>query len=270
MGGVPTMPSLESIYPQVVPFLLVLARVGGLFVFAPVIGSPMIPVRIKALLLFMFSLAIYAGLSAGPPPVSTVPRDIFSLGAAVLTEGLVGVVIGLVAAIPVYAVQLGGLVMDQQIGVGLASVYNPAVDSEGTALGDMLLYIAIAVFILVGGLDSVFLAVARTYERLPMAEWRADALASSPAALISGVTASGFEFALRVAAPVLCIILIETVASSFLMKTMPQVNILSLGFAVRVVAGFAAVLVSLTALERVIGDEVNRVCNLILQWVGSL
>ena len=43
---------------QVMGFMLVLARVGGLFVLAPGFSSKMIPVRVKLVLAFAISLAI--------------------------------------------------------------------------------------------------------------------------------------------------------------------------------------------------------------------
>src|SRR6185436_6921163 len=104
---------------------------------------------------------------------------------------------------------------------------NPALDSEGTVIGDMLMYIAIAVFIAAGGLEAMLGALVGSFGRVPVSDvaaWPAGDLGGA-VGLLGGIIGSGFEFALRVAAPVLCIILVETVGAAVIMKTMPQINI---------------------------------------------
>ena len=51
---------------QIVVFLLVFCRVGGVLALAPVIGSRRIPVRVKAALALAVSLVLAPG--AGPAP----------------------------------------------------------------------------------------------------------------------------------------------------------------------------------------------------------
>src|SRR5262249_28769287 len=153
----------------------------------------------------------------------------FTLGVVMFQESLVGLVIGLLAAVPLYAAQLAGLVMDHQLGLGLGAIYNPALETEGTMLGDILMYIAMSIFLATGGLDALFDAVIRTYAHVPIAV-RFDP--ASPFAVLMGMLNSGFTMAIRVALPVVGMIMLETVASAFITKTMPHINIMSIGFAV--------------------------------------
>jgi flagellar biosynthesis protein FliR len=255
----------EILYPHVAPFMMVLARLGGLFAFAPVLSSPLVPVRAKGMLVTALGVCVYATLPVGQ--VAPVRADIFSLGAGIAAESFIGVIIGLAAAVPVYSVQLGGLLMDQQIGVGLAGVYNPAVDSEGTPLGDLLLYVALAVFMGAGGLDSLLVAVVNTFGRVPLGGVSFD---GSAIALLLGLLSSGFELALRVAAPVLGVILLETVATSLLMRTLPQLNVMSIGFSIKIFLGFGALVMAVSAIERAVGEEVSEACAAVLRWAGAL
>jgi flagellar biosynthetic protein FliR len=244
---------------------MVIARIGGLFVFAPVLSSPMVPVRAKAMLVVVMGVCVYPTLPAAQ--FTPMRPDIFTLGAGVAAESFIGAVIGLAAALPVYSVQLGGLLMDQQIGVGLAGVYNPAIDSEGTPLGDLLLYLALAVFMGAGGLDSLFVSVVKTFGRVPLGATSFD---GSPMSLLLGLLASGYELALRVAAPVLGIIMLETVATSLLMRTLPQLNVMSIGFSIKIVLGFGALVMAAFAIERAIGDEIASACAAVLRWSGAV
>lgn len=250
-------------------FVLVLSRLGGLLVFAPLLSSAAIPVRARAMVALVLAAAITPTLA--PHPASRA-LDVPVLLATVLGETLIGLTIGLLAAIPVYSVQLAGLLMGQQLGLSLAGAYNPALESEGEALGDLLLYLAMATFIALGGLEAMFLCVAATFERVPIgtAGLAIRDLERLPLATLVGLTHSGFDLALRVAGPLVCIVLLETVAVGFIMKTLPQLNIFSIGFAVKILLGLSALLLSLAAIEQAVGGHVEEGLRIVADWVSRL
>jgi flagellar biosynthesis protein FliR len=201
-----------------------------------------------------------AGPVVGPDP------GVFTLGLAVAGEALIGLTLGFLAALPMYAAQLGGQLMDHQIGLGLAAVYNPALDAEGTVISDLILNIGVMVFICLGGLDALFMGVARTLTHTPVG---AAGLFDSPLQMVISLVSSGFELALRIAAPVLGVITLETVAAAILSKTMPQINILSIGFAVKIGAGLIALIAALTPIGGAILEAIQQSTEAMLQWAGS-
>ena len=62
--------------------------------------------------------------------------------------------------------------------------------------------------------------------------------------LVIGLLSSMFDLALRIGAPLLCLIFLQSLAMGFIARTVPQMNILSIGFVLRIVAG-AALLIGL-------------------------
>jgi flagellar biosynthetic protein FliR len=270
------LPSLTPLIPHLVPFLLVLFRLGGLFIFAPMIGSPVVPVRVRTLIALIFAVGLYPTLAASP---SRVPLDLFSIGFAAFFEVLIGAGIGLIAALPMYAVQLGGQVGGQQLGLGLAGIYNPAVDTESDVFGQLLLYVALSIFAAMGGLELAFISVAHTFGHIPPGEaWaNASVLVGGGGGhgrlvlgdLMLGLVTSGFDVALRISTPILGIILLETLATAFLMKTIPQLNIMSIGFGTKVILGLFILTVSVGALSEVIGDDVRHTCDAMVRWAAG-
>ncbi len=255
----------DHFLPHIPVFMVALARIGGLFVFAPVLGSPAIPLRIKSLLAVALTLAIYPTLDLQREvPLTLTFAD---LAPAMASEALVGLALGLVASIPMLSVQVGGLLMGQQMGLGLATIFNPAIDSEGDVVGQILFFSALALFLALGGLESLFKAVLISYNNLPLGGF---SVADAPVTLLSGLVTSGFELAVRVAAPVFAILFIETVASGLIMKTAPQLNILSLGFPIRIMLALALVYGSLVAIHEASGDELHMAIREGFEWVGTL
>ena len=110
------MNALEALSQHLVPAVMVMARVSGMAVQGPLLSSPAIPMRIKALLVASLGLAVYPTVAANAELPSGVTLAM-AAGLVILEFGI-GVFIGFMASMPLYAAQFGGLSMGQQIGLG--------------------------------------------------------------------------------------------------------------------------------------------------------
>ncbi|MFW5653031.1 MAG: flagellar biosynthetic protein FliR [Planctomycetota bacterium] len=237
---------------------LVTARIGGLFFFAPVISSSGIPSQVKVALVLALTAAVYpailpAMLERNPGALAEFPPTFLSLVPLLVFEVLVGFTIGFMAALPLFAAQLAGLVIGQQMGVALAEEYDPASGVNSNVISHMLYYLAVIGFLMLGGADLLVLAVLRSFETVPIGGFRSDDRIL--AWLISLLSAS-YELAIRLAAPVLCMLSLQSVALGFINKTAQAFNIMSLGFPMRVIIGFVIVIVSVTAINEALGDAI--------------
>ena len=254
---------IEVIIQHLGPMMMVLVRLGGLFIFAPVLGSPMIPGRIKALLVVILAVAVYPLLSSAM--VSQVPANasLMELVPLMAMEVSVGLMIGFVAMIPLFAMQTSGLVMGQQMGLGFARFYNPASDSEADVLEQLLFYLALATFLAMGGLEAMVLSLVRSFEYVQVGQMF---FGSGAIRLLTGLLLSAMEIGLRIAAPLLALIFLETVAMGFVAKTVPQLNILSLGFPLRIIMGIATILAGLVVIESVMITGIERILDSLFTW----
>lgn len=259
------MPLPEFLLWQIVPLMLVVARVSGLFLFTPILANRLAPRRVRAMVALVMGLAVYAGLPTGAR--SLPETDFLGLVPLVVGELLIGAVMGFIAALPVFALDLAGFVIGHQMGLGLARVYNPEIDADTDSLGQLLMYVGLGVFVSLGGLESLFLSLGSTFERIPPGGIGA---ADVPLDAIVGVLTSGFELAIRVAAPALCIILLVMIAMGFMMKSMPQINVLSVGFTVQILCGLGVVTLSLWAAQQAAGDEIVRVLEWAERWGSGM
>lgn len=252
---------MDELLIHVVPFALALLRISGVFVFAPILASTAIPMRARVFLAFTITLAVFPAVPLASR--SVVMGDVMTFAAAGLGEVLLGTMIGALALIPVSAVQLAGTLVGQQMGFALGSVFNPALETESDPLGELLLYLALGAFIAAGGLESLFVGVANTFAHVPLG---GVGVSDMPGKMIVGMIGGGIELALRVSAPVLGIILIETIATSFLMKTIPQLNIMSIGFATKIILGMSAFVLAAAAIHRAISAHVDQGGGAMLKW----
>jgi flagellar biosynthesis protein FliR len=255
---------VEAMMGHVVPFVLVMFRLSGLFVGAPLLSSASVPQKGRVLLLVMLSAAIYPLL---PPVVPPEGVDILTLLPMVARELLIGLSMGVIASVPLAMLEMSGVIMGQQVGFGLAKVYNPELEFEADVIGQMLFSIGAAVFITMGGLETLLTTLAGTFERLPvggMSPWEL------PVGTLSGVIGSGFSLAMRVAAPVTGIVLLLVILFGVIGKTMPQLNVMTIGFAIKILAFLAIAGASVYSIEAVASDEIARVLVLVRDWANAL
>jgi flagellar biosynthesis protein FliR len=68
----------------------------------------------------------------------------------------------------------------------------------------------------------------------------------------------------------MAVVMLQLLSMGFVMKTMPQINIMSIGFAAQIIAGLAILLVSIGIIATVSGDEIDSVLDQITGWVHHL
>ncbi len=259
---------MELVLPHVPVFVGVLARIAGLFVTAPVLSSRACPRLVKVLLVVAMTAAVYPTVNATLPSQPVLGRlDLLSLAPLFAGEMVIGASIGLMAAMPMIAVQLAGVVMGQQIGLGIAQVVNPASDIEGNELGQLLYVLALAAFLGLGGIEVMFGSIVFTFQNVPIGGF---ALSAAPLDPLVGMLTAGFDLAARISMPVLAIIFVENVAMGFIMKTVPSLNIMSFGFPIRILVGLSVLIAALPMTAEAVWGGVGAAIEEVQGWAVSL
>jgi len=255
----------SAVAPHVVPFGVVFARVGGLFLLAPVLGGDSIPVRVRALLALALALVTYPALPMeGQVPVTL---DMASLAPLLATELLIGLSIGALATLPLLAVQAGGQFISQQMALAIASVFDPTTNASSDLVGQALMFLLLTLFLSLGGLEVMIGAVVRSFELVPLGGFT---LGRAPLDAFVGLMGAAYETAVRISAPVVCIIFVETLATGMIMKTVPQLNILSFGFPVKILVGLGMLVGSLVYVNAALDGLVEHTFGEIAWWVEDL
>lgn len=254
-------------------WLMVLFRLSGIFIMAPVLGATTIPRQIKVYLTLGLSLCIYPMLlDSGRPSAGFIGYVIdhglplWSLIASVGLELLIGYAIGFAASLPIMGMQMGGHIIDQQIGLGIAGVLNPELGEQSGIVGQLLFMLALAVFVILGGHRIMLSILIGSFDQIPLGGF---AGFDSLVGLMLGLMTVMFQLALRVAAPLLCLIFLETVAMGFIARTVPAMNVLSVGFALRIVIGFALLVGCVGIAASVYTDTTARVLRELTRFFAT-
>ncbi len=248
-------------------WLMVLFRLSGIFIFAPMLGAATIPGRIKVFLAVGLSLCVYPMLLSSSRPSAAMigsfidaPLHLWSLGAAVAIELLIGLVIGYGASLPLMAAQVGGHVIDQQIGLGLAGIFNPELGENSGVVGEFFFLTALAIFVMIGGHRVMLATLVASFDHVPLGAFSDF---HGLVALVCGLLTSMIELALRIAAPLLAVIFLENVAMNFVARTVPQMNIMSVGFPLRILIGLSVLVATVGVQMTVVIESIRRTLDVL-------
>lgn len=230
-------------------FALVMFRLSGLMLTAPLYNSSVIPTRVRVALTFTLAAMIF------PLVRHQAPQDLgFSvLLTAGVGEILIGVTVGLALNIMLTGAEVAGRLVGQQAGVGLANVFDPTRNARVSVISQVYMMGMMLLFLLAGGHRAAIAAILDTYEVVPLLSFRLD---QSFVVLLSEMLASAFILGIRLAGPVLIALFLMGTALGFLSRTMPQLNILSVGFTLRALVGMGVAAVAFAETKDLLLDAI--------------
>lgn len=251
---------LDPLLAHLPAWLLVLFRISGIFMLGPFFGSSVIPTRVKIFLALGLSFCVYPMLLGSAVDgvaqqsilqITAHGLSLWSLAALVASELMVGLVIGFGATLPLFGIQIGGQIIDQQLGLGLAGVYNPDIDADSGIISQFYFLTALAFFLILNGHQALLGVMVGSFHHVPLGGYVPD---GQLIALVIGLMQSMFELAIGVAAPLLCLVFLETVAMGFIARTVPQLNIMSVGFSLRIIVGLFVLIGGLVGMMLIFQD----------------
>ncbi|MEX0703461.1 MAG: flagellar biosynthetic protein FliR [Planctomycetales bacterium] len=185
-----------------------------------------------------------------------VPRTIVEYAWIAIGEFALGLVLGLGVFTVLSGLQLAGEMIDQQTGIGLAEVFNPGLDTNTSITGQFLYLFGVTVFLLMepfGGHLLMVSALVETFQTLPAGEAFVSVAAID---LLRDLVHQSLVIAVQVAAPALAAMSLVALTTGFLGHTVPQINVLVIGFPVRAMVNLGVLALSLSGAARIVVDAI--------------
>jgi flagellar biosynthetic protein FliR len=211
--------------------LTVGVRLSGLMLFAPFLGSGVIPARIKAVLVLALTFLLYPLVSHRivPLPLNDWPLLVFR-------ELLVGVAVGIATQIVFEAVQMAGQVLSVQMGYSLVNILDPNTQVDTTVVAMFHQSVALLIFIRLDVHLWLLRAVGNSFAYLPPGAAR---LTGPLTMNLVGAGTAIFLTGVQIAAPVLSATLLTDVVLGLLGKASPQLPLMVLGPAIKSLLGLS-------------------------------
>jgi flagellar biosynthetic protein FliR len=215
----------------VISCLLVGLRIAPVFAFAP----PFSLTRIPRLFLVLMGLGMSVCLvTANPQATQLLDQSVSGIVAAALREAALGLMFVLAFQIVFGALYLAGRTIDLQAGFGFALLVDPTSQAQMPLVGTLFAYAAGAVFLAFNGHTELLRLLGESFDAVPMGSW------AMPLSLnrITGFISLVFLMAMGIAAASVLALFLVDVVIAFLSRTVPQMNVLVLGFQVKSIVLF--------------------------------
>lgn len=225
---------------QIIIWLLVFCRTTGIFSVAPIYGNAHVPVYTRvglaACLAFIFTPMVAAGHVAPP-------TDLITLTFAIVRESAVGLAIGFVGMLLFMVIQSAAELIDLQMGLGFASLVDPN-NQHSSIVGQFYYIIATLIFLSVNAHHMLLEGLADSFSVIPLGH-----MTFNPAATGTIITIFNHLFvaAIKIGGPIIGVILLTDVALGILARTVPQLNVLVVGFPAKIFVGLATIIVAMPA-----------------------
>lgn len=224
---------MDSFVNNFQSFMLMFARLMGLFMLTPVYSSQSVPISLRMILSFLITLILF--------PVSfqfmpAIPGDMTTYALLTISEVMIGLLIGFLIAIFFAAFQMAGDFFNVQLGFAYTEVLDPMTQVSLPVISSLKNLMAILVFLSVGAHRMVIKSLAYSFEKIRTIDFTNEVNQGIYRAIEDALGAM-FIVAFKIALPVLGILFLVTIAEALMGKAAPQLNILQLSFPVKVGIG---------------------------------
>jgi flagellar biosynthesis protein FliR len=218
--------ALESQLPQ---YIYPAFRISGLIMSMPIIGTQLVPARIKIILVVALSLLV-GGIA---PPSSIDPFSFQGLMIGII-QLMIGVGIGMILHIIFQTFILAGQLIAQQMGLGFASMMDPQNGISVPAVGQLYMMMVMLMFLGVNGHLMIIEALTQSFNTIPIGFDFLQFPAGSELIFWGGWL---FASALQMALPAVTALFLVNIAFGVMTKAAPQLNVFSIGFPTTMLVG---------------------------------
>lgn len=229
-------------YRELKTFFLILIRVSIIFQMLPFFNARVIPMLAKAGLAFVISIILF-------PVINTTmvefPSTIFGMVQLILTEMIIGMILGLLVLVFFEGIRMMGQMVGFQTGFAITNIIDPQSGAQISILANMAYLVAMIFFLLLNGHHILLSAVRESFEIIHVGSLGLNFEMFNKIIPIYG---DMFAIAVKIGAPAIAALLFTNLAFGLIVKLIPQINIMIVAFPVQITIGLLFFGVSLSVL----------------------
>jgi flagellar biosynthetic protein FliR len=239
---------------------VLLVRPGVVVMLAPTFGGLYANNRTKVGLTVLLAVGLFPSVVV-PPAI-----NLFDLAAVLAHEVAIGLALGLTVRALVAGVEFAGHLSGQQMGLTYAGTIDPSSGAKNTVVTSMFNMLAVLTLFGIDGHHTILRALAASYDGLPIGAGGVDA---SLVASVRGTLALVFVTALRLAAPIVVVLLITEIVIGFISRATPALSFMVIGFPVRMLVGLFVLGLVVSTVPGIVHSLTDRTIRLALETAGA-
>jgi len=238
---------------HVVGFILLFFRFGALFIATPIFSHKSIPITIKAAMAFFFTIVFYSSM-----PELQIAITVPSLVLAILSELFFGLAIGVVLQVSFNVITFAGGIISFMMGFSMASAIDPQSGISMPIISQFLSLMALMILFSIDMHHWILLFISDSLYQIPLGGFILEENLFSYMIFAAGKM---FLVGFMIAFPIIALTWLSDVIFGMLMKTMPQFNLLVIGFPIKIMVSFVVLIATFSASMYILKKEMLEAFN---------
>lgn len=240
-------------------FMWPLMRVGGFFMVAPIVGTAVVPARIRLILALLLTMLIASTLHDLPQPDFLSPASVV----LVAQQLLIGIGMALFLQLLTQAFVTFGQIVAMQMGLGFASLNDPVNGISVTSVSQFYLLMSSLLFLGLNGHLVMIDVLVESFRVLPVGA----NIGPGRMRTLVGWGSWMFAAGLLMALPAVTALLIVNMSLGIITRAAPQLNIFAIGFPLMLVLGMLFLWASMNSMLPHFEQYSGEALEAMRQWV---
>jgi flagellar biosynthetic protein FliR len=244
---------------NVTTFMLLFIRWSALLAFLPVFNFQTIPNRVKAAFVFWFTIVTFPMV-----PIITFEPTLNNIFLAIINEITFGFFTGIALQIVFMILQFAGQLISFVMGLTMATIVDPNSGIQTPVISQFFNLVAVVVFLAVDGHHLMLKFVADSLTTMPFGEFfNMNSMAEYLLHEMNHFFTLGFSLAF----PILAISFLSDIIFGMIMKSMPQFNLLVIGFPIKITLSFMVITAILGSMMFMFKKEIFDVIKILYSFI---
>ena len=244
--------------------ILILVRISCFVYAAPFFGMKNVPSRVKIGLSFLLSILIFPSVDQS----AVTYTGMFGYAVIVLREGITGLLMGFAANICNSIILLAGNMIDMEIGLSMATEYDPMNNTQVNITGQLYNYLLLLLLIATDMHHYILHAVVDSYKLIPVNgqvfQW--DHLFQSFLTYMTDL----FVIAFRIILPIFAVMMILNCILGIMAKVAPQMNMFAIGMQMKILIGFLIMFLTIRLLPSISNFVFKEMKKLVVSFIEGM
>lgn len=242
-----------------IAFLMIFMRITSLLFTIPAFFPTGTPNIVKIGLGFIISMILSPVISTETlPEIDSMLVLIMLMG----KEIIIGVCLGYIVNLMFSVVQMAGQIIDFSMGFSMMSLFDPIAGENISVMGRLMYWICLAVFMLVDGHLILIQCLIDSFTSVPIGTivFNREILG-----YIIQVVFEFFTIGIKIAVPIMLIILITEIVLGLVSRVMPQLNAMMLGMPIKIFVGLTTFVISIPLVMKIIASNFDAIKDIFSQ-----
>lgn len=245
-------------------FLLILVRITSFIYIAPFFGQANTPQRVKLGFAICISYMVYLLL----PQQTLSYESTLDYAVLVIKESIAGILVGFFAYLVNTIIIFAGHIIDMEIGLTMASTFDPQTQSQITVSGRFYQYIFMMIFIITGMHWYLLSALVDSFTAVPLGQMQ---MKASLISMLTDFIGQYFVLGFRIALPVFASSFVVNIVLGIMTKVAPQIHMFSVGMQLKILAGLFIMFMTVAAVPNIamhLFDQMKEIVVMVIREIS--